>query len=155
MSQTGSGVFAPIGALLPPPPCCHGLPRRQAVPRGTRVVALTAAIALMSAADLYISLVYLRSVGMSEGNPLARWIMASASTSFLIWWKVLSVALGCGIFLFARRSRSAEIGAWLCCAVLVWLTVRWADYSGEMTALTPVLSSLSQSGDATWVASPG
>lgn len=152
MSQTGSGVFAPTGALSP---ASTPLPARRMGRRSNRVVALTAMIALLSAADLYISLVYLRSVGMSEGNPLARWIMATESTSFLIWWKTLSVALGCGIFLYARRSRSAEIGAWLCCAVLVWLTVRWADYSREVTSLTPVLSSLSQSADATWVVNPG
>lgn len=152
MSQTGSGVFAPTGAVFP-----GSIPMARlagAASRGTRVVALTAAIALMSVADLCISLVYLRSVGMSEGNPLARWIMATSSTSFLIWWKLLSVSLGCGIFVFARRFRSAELGAWLCCAVLVWLTIRWADYSREVAALTPVLSSLSQSDDAKWVVSP-
>src|SRR5262245_27522846 len=63
--------------------------------RAVRVLALTAAIALMSAADLYITLVYLKSGGMSEGNPLARWVMATGSAGALAGWKLVSVGVAC------------------------------------------------------------
>jgi hypothetical protein len=127
-------------------------PADGGVRRGWRVAALTVAIAVLSGADLYITLLYLGSVGMSEANPVARWIMATSSTGFLVWWKSLSVGLACMIFWATRRHRSSEAAAWVCCAVLVWLTVRWTAYSHEVANLTPVIGTVSLIEDGRWVA---
>jgi hypothetical protein len=122
--------------------------------RVRRMAALIAAIAVLSAADLYITLLYLGSVGMSEANPLARWVMATSSTGFLVWWKSLSVGLACAIFWTTRRHRSAEAAAWACCALLVWLTVRWTAYSHEVAKLTPAIGTLALIDDGRWVTGP-
>ncbi len=122
--------------------------------RSTRVLGLTAAISLMSVADLVITLTYLRSVGMSEGNPIARFIMEHGSSSLLIWWKLASVSLACFILIYARKSRSAEVGAWICFAILVWLTIQWTTYIHEITKLTPALYTLTQAEAARWVTLP-
>lgn len=122
--------------------------------RAWRVVGLTIAIALMSLVDLYITLLYVRSVGMGEANPLARWVIEHFSPTVLIAWKLLTVTIACGIFGVARRTRAAEVGAWVSCAILVWLTVRWTAYSREVVHLTPVLHVISQSDTAKWVHRP-
>lgn len=105
--------------------------------RARRVLLLTVAIVAMSIADLIITLGYLRSGGMGEANPLARWVMNYGSANVLIVWKGLTVATACGIFIATRRARAAEIGAWSCCLVLTWLSVRWIAYSREI-ATAPV-----------------
>lgn len=139
-----------------PAPALAGMLRdeRARHRRAWRVVGLTIAIALMSLVDLYITLLYVRSVGMGEANPLARWVIEHFSPAVLITWKLLTIAIACSIFGIARRTRAAEIGAWVSCAVLVWLTVRWTDYSREVAHLTPVLHVISQSDTAKWVHRP-
>lgn len=122
--------------------------------RAWRVIMLTAAVAVMSVLDLYITLLYVRTVGMGEANPLARWMMSHFSADVLIWWKLLTVALACTIFLTARRTKVGEIGAWVSCGVLIWLTLRWTTYSHEVTCLTPVLHILSEYDSAKWIQSP-
>lgn len=114
------------------------------------MIVLVCAIVLLSLGDLYITLTYLQSVGMNEGNPIARWMMAYNSSTVLIWWKLLTVGLTCTILLVVRRTRSAEIAAWLGCFVLLWLTLRWIEYGNEMHALTPILHQISQV-DTGWV----
>ena len=122
--------------------------------RAWRVVVLTLAIVVMSAVDLYITLLYVRTVGMGEANPLARWMMQHFSSDMLIWWKLFTVALACAILLAARRVRVGEAGAWICCFVLVWLCVRWMTYSDEVNSLTSVLHTLSEYDSAKWVHTP-
>lgn len=138
------GSVPPLAALDP----CS---RAAATRRAWRVMGLTIAIASMSLVDLYITLLYVRSVGMGEANPLARWVIEHFSPQVLVAWKLLTVVVACTIFAVARRTRAAEVGAWVCCAVLVWLTVRWITYSTEVTHLTPVLHILSQTDTAKWV----
>jgi hypothetical protein len=118
------------------------------------VVWLTAAIVLLSVTDLYITMLYLRSVGMGEANPVARFVMQHGTPAALVLWKLGSVGVGCMILLATRRSRSAEIGAWICCAALVWLTLHWTAYSREIGKLTPVLHRVSEVESAKWVQAP-
>jgi hypothetical protein len=127
---------------------------RTATRRAWRVIMLTAAVALMSLVDLYITLLYVRTVGMGEGNPLARWIMLHFSADVVIWWKLLTVTLACVIFITARKSRIGELGVWVSCGLLLWLIIRWMTYSAEVTALTPVLHTLSDHDHAKWVQMP-
>jgi Na+/phosphate symporter len=100
--------------------------------RAFRVIALIAAIVVLSIADLHMTLMFLRGVGMSEGNPIARWIISHNSGELLIVYKLGLVALGCFLFYAARRTRLAEVGCWFCFAMLIWLTMQWASYATEM-----------------------
>jgi hypothetical protein len=61
--------------------------------------------------------------------------MAYGSANVLILWKGLTVATACTIFVATRRARAAEIGAWCCCLVLTWLSVRWIAYSHDIAAM--------------------
>lgn len=52
--------------------------------RSRRVISLTALIALLSLADLFMTLTFLRTVGMSEANPVARMVMSYGSPTYLV-----------------------------------------------------------------------
>lgn len=105
--------------------------------RPFRVVTLSLAIAVMSAADLYLTLLYLTHTGMSEANPLARMMIAYQSPAVLASWKALTVGLCVGILYLVRDRRSAELGAWTGVAVLAWLMTHWATYIEEKTDMGP------------------
>lgn len=119
--------------------------------RSVRVVCLVSAIVMMSLADLVITLIYLRTVGMGEGNPVARYVMEHGSDSLLIAWKCASVALAVLVFVRYRDRRSTEGACWFCMVVLVWLLVRWIAYADEAWRLTPALHALAESESAMWV----
>ena len=97
--------------------------------RAIRVVCLTAAMVLMSLADLQITMTYLQSVGMGEGNPVARWVIEHGSPALLVVWKCASIALAALVFIRYREKRIAEGASWLSCAVLGWLLVQWSAYA--------------------------
>jgi hypothetical protein len=101
--------------------------------RSARVLALVAAISLMSLGDLYMTLVHLRGFGMIEMNPLARLVMQHHATWVLIAWKLASITLCAGILSIFRHRRSAELGAILCFAVLTALTLQWIRYSDQVS----------------------
>ena len=119
--------------------------------RSRRVIALTALIALLSLADLFMTLTFLRTVGMSEANPVARMVMSYGSPTYLVVWKLASIAVASTVFWLARRRRLAEAGCWVCVAVLVWLTVRWIHYSQEVETATPLIHVLASGECPTWV----
>lgn len=100
-----------------------------------RVVTLVVMIAVMSAIDLYLTLLYVTHTGMSEANPLARAMMGYQSPTILALWKLATLVLSLGILIIIREKRSAEIGAWIECIVLGWLMTHWVgyiDFSAEM-----------------------
>ena len=112
--------------------------------RGLRVISLCVVILIISIADLELTLRFLTSGGMAEGNPLARYIMGFNCQWLLAAWKLMLTAVACGTLLGLRTRLTAELGAWLCAAVMVWLAIRWgfyADYAGlaaeHMLSATP------------------
>lgn len=119
--------------------------------RPRRVVALLAAVLLMSLGDLYMTLTYLLNVGLLEDNPLARAVMLMDRPELLIGWKILSLGLGVGILYRARRLRNGELGAWVCFVVLSWLTVHWSSYNAQMVELTPAIAEMATVHDQRWV----
>lgn len=123
--------------------------------RARRVVLLLAAVLLMSLGDLYMTLTYLLNVGLLEWNPIARAVMVLDMPGLLIGWKVASLGLGLGILYWARRSRNGELGAWVCFAVLSWLTVHWALYNAEIKELTPAIAEMGSLRDHRWVTMAG
>jgi len=119
--------------------------------RSFRVIWLTLVIIALSIADLYVTLLYLHSGGMGEGNPVARWLIAWDMPALLVMWKMLTVGLACGILLKYRRERLVELGAIACCLILVWLTIRWEKYHREVPELTGVLHTMAEHHSDKWV----
>ena len=119
--------------------------------RPIRVVLLSVAIVLMSLGDLHITMTFLRSGGMGEGNPVARLVMVHGSESLLVVWKCASVAFACLIFYKFRAYRCAEVACWLSFLVLTWLLMRWISYAEEAWRLTPALHVMHESDVAQWV----
>lgn len=119
--------------------------------RGARVAALVVAVALMSLGDLYMTLEHLRTIGLNEGNPVARYVIAYNCPWVLIAWKCACIALSSIIFLRWRTRWSSEVGVWLCFFVMAWLSIRWMQYSEELTDATSALHAISQAPGVTWV----
>ncbi len=119
--------------------------------RGVRVTALIVAIAAISLADLEMTILFLKNGGMSELNPLARWVISLNCAWLLGAWKVTLAGLCCTILFFTRKTRAAEIGAWVCALVMVWLACRWGAYADEAGSLGEAFHNLAQSGSPTWV----
>lgn len=111
--------------------------------RAIRVWMLVATIAVLSIADLYMTLAHLRGAGMGEANPLARLVMSYQSPVLLSVWKCGCVGLACLILLKVRHKRSGEVGCWVCCVLLTALTVHWLRYSIEAPKYTSQISALS------------
>jgi len=119
--------------------------------RSFRVVALVVAIAAMSAADLYLTLLYVTHTGMNEMNPLARAIMAYQSPGVLAAWKGGTVLICAGILLVIRKQQSAEIGAWAGCLVLGWLMSHWVVFINETSEMNIEIAQAISESDPTWV----
>lgn len=117
----------------------------QARRRAIRVILLMLTIAALSVGDLVLTLTYVRSVGMTEANPIARYVMSFDSAWLLAGWKFASVGLACLIFYIARYKRSGELAAWVACSVLTLLTFHWLNYTHEVEKFTHSLNVLAQS----------
>lgn len=118
----------------------HAKGRLQSRP--SRVMFLLSLVVLLSMADLYLTILFVRDGGgFPEANPVARAIMQLQSIPLLIGWKLSSVITTVGILYLIRRTRSAEIGAWVCFLVLGWLTIHWGQYVAEAhpTTLTQAM----------------
>ncbi len=120
--------------------------------RGLRVIVLCVVILIISIADLELTLRFLTSGGMSEGNPLARYIMGFNCQWLLGAWKVMLTAVACGTLLGLRTRLTAELGAWLCAAVMVWLAIRWGFYADYAGLAAEHMLSATHSKPADWVA---
>lgn len=119
--------------------------------RSRRVLLLSLAIALMSAVDLYLTLLYVTNTGMNEMNPLARAMMEYQSPGLLALWKFATVALSLGILIVIRTRRSAECGAWVGCFVLGWLMSHWVVFIHETRDMNLEIMQEIASGDPTWI----
>lgn len=114
--------------------------------RGSRVVALVGVTVLVALADLYMTLVYATTIGLHEGNPLARAIMLYNCPWIIVAFRTLTIALFALVLISARRHRSAEIAAWTCAIIMGWLLVRWEQYNSNTQDLTTVLAALDDHG---------
>jgi uncharacterized membrane protein (Fun14 family) len=130
-------------------PRSHDLFAGFELTRSRRVLILLVGVMLLSIGDLIMTLTYLTSIGMAESNPLARLVMSYRSPWILVGWKVASMTAAGGILFIHRRRRAAEVGAWICLGVLVWLTFRWTAYIGHIQ-IGPA-SAIAAEHDPTWV----
>lgn len=119
--------------------------------RPIRVMALLVAIIAISLADLHMTVLFLKNGGMSELNPLARWVISLNCEWLLGAWKVLLVSLCCTILYCTRHARAAELGAWVCAIIMVWLAVRWGDYAEQAGLLGATTHTVAQTNSPHWV----
>ncbi len=125
------GLSRPTLGLLP---LSHTFTPRA---RGIRVMLLLFATMLLCLGDLWMTLTYVTTVGLYESNPIARIIMSGNSTELLIGFKLGTMLIGGVIMFCTRRHRMSELAAWACCLVMTWLAIHWANYSTQITSLTP------------------
>lgn len=140
----------PTGSQLPPHPDCRPLHPGEAslAPgrafyrlrpiswREARFACILLAVIAMSLADLSMTLIHATSIGMQEENPIARILMRHGGICSICIWKGGTVAIGIYILWCLRRYRSAEIGAWVCFAILAALCFHWARYNSQIAGLT-------------------
>jgi hypothetical protein len=99
-----------------------------------------------------MTLAHLRSVGMGEANPLARFVISYNSPALLSAWKCACVALAALILILARFRRSGEIACWVSTVVLTALIIHWISYSIEASKYTDAISTLGPDDQgANWV----
>lgn len=119
--------------------------------RPLRVTCLLVAIVVLSVGDLWMTLEHLRSVGMMEGNPIARLLIVHGTPLGLIGWKLASTGLAVFLLYVARRRAAGEVGAVVCCCILTWLTQRWVAYSDHVKHLTRDIPAIVEVGGDKWV----
>lgn len=103
-----------------------------------RILGVLLAIGVMAYADLDMTLAYATSVGMGEGNPVARAVMSAQSPALVVAYKVACTLTGLVILYRFRRSRISEPAAWAMLLVMGWLMLRWSHYNTGVAA-TPAL----------------
>jgi len=119
--------------------------------RPFRVVALALAIAVMSGADLYLTLLYVTHTGMNELNPLARAMMDYQSPAILALWKAGTVVISIGILILIRKQRSAELGAWIGCLVMSSLMLHWQGYIETNNGLDIEMARAQNHHNSSWI----
>jgi len=121
--------------------------------RPFRIVLLIAIGWVLGLTDLAMTLTYLMNIGLFEGNPLARWVIAMGSPAIVAGFKLATMVVSSSILFWQRRRWQAEIGAILAVIVLGKLTFQWFGYidmSSDMThAITIVAADPAQS-DGLW-----
>lgn len=113
--------------------------------RDARISCILLAILAMSLADLSMTLIHATSIGMQEENPIARLLMRYGGICSICIWKAGTVAIGVFILWRIRHHRCAEVGAWLCFAILAALCFHWASYNAQLSSLTSEVLSLEKS----------
>jgi hypothetical protein len=100
------------------------------IQRSERVTWLLAGVVFLSIADLFLTLSYLTSVGMSEGNPIALWLLQTTNSVWpLAIYKGITVAVCVTLLYWNRQNRQSELASWCALMILVALTVWWNQYS--------------------------
>ena len=126
-------------------PAARDEPQQAAGSR--RVVLLISAMAIMGLVDLMMTLTYMRSTGMYEMNPIARFIARLGAGEHLIAFKLLTMLISGYALYLGRLTRRGELCAWVCAAVLVGLMFHWAAYAREAMDMTNELFLLAEYGD--------
>ncbi len=153
MSIVHTGAFAPAIQLdTPSETGVFAFVRRG---RSSRVLMLALSILLMSGVDLYITSLYLATIGMAEENPLARIVMSSGSLGYLSLWKFLTILPTLLLMVAYRRRLMVELLGWVASAVLVGVMMRWAQYADETQDLLIALHDLQAGADHRWMMIPG
>jgi len=115
------------------------------------IACLLSAVLCMSLADLYLTLMMLRTVGLAEENPIARAIMQTGSPALVAAWKGATLAVAIGLLWALRRRASAEWGSWVAVLVLTGVMLHWVAYSAQSDTLIAAIGALETGMDHRWV----
>ena len=93
------------------------------------IVLLLAVIAL-SLADLAVTLIHLKTVGLVEANPLAVWIIRTTGSTWAIAaFKCATVGVCVALLYRLRHHIEGEIASWCAVGILVGMCFLWHSYS--------------------------
>ena len=109
--------------------------------RSGRIWVALAVAATFALADLWLTVYFMSTTGMSEVNPVAR-MLADLGPGALVSFKLLSLLVNGSILLACRKRLSGELGAWASVLVMVMLTAHWHNYMNkthEMTSMDPAM----------------
>ena len=106
--------------------------------RAERVTWLLAGVVGLSMADLFLTISYLTSVGMSEGNPIAVWLLHTTDSVWpLVLYKLATVTVCVSLLYTNRLKRQSELASWCALLILAALAVWWNQYSHYQPLLPP------------------
>jgi hypothetical protein len=97
--------------------------------RARRVVILLTTVFLLGLGDLYATITHATTVGMIEVNPIGAYLLNADSIPGLILFKLGTMGIGVGLLLRVRHKLQSELSSWLILAVMVALTLHWANYN--------------------------
>jgi hypothetical protein len=101
--------------------------------RSRRVAVLMLGVIVLSLADLFITLAYLRAQWMMEANPIAVFVIKSTQSPWSIAaFKGLTVLVCVSLLMKARKHLAAEVAAWCAVAILAVLSVMWHNYANHV-----------------------
>jgi hypothetical protein len=110
-----------------------GLTALGQVSRPRRVVILLMAVVCLSLGDLILTLEYLRTVGLMEVNPIARYLLeATGSAWALAAYKLMTLGVCVGLLYRLRSRLVSEIAAWLGLVVLALTAMSWQAYAASL-----------------------
>ena len=108
--------------------------------RPRRVTVLLAGIAVLSLADLAVTIAYLQANSMMEANPLAAYVIrASQSVWVLVAFKLATVGICVGLLYRVRRHLCGEIASWCALAILMGISVMWHSYSNQIEGVEEIV----------------
>jgi hypothetical protein len=104
--------------------------------RSERVTWLLVGVIALSIVDLFLTISYLTSVGMTEGNPIAVWLLKTTNSIWpLVYYKVLTVTICVTLLYRTRLKRQSELASWCAMLILVTLAIWWNQYSRYQPSL--------------------
>ena len=104
--------------------------QEEDINRSERVTWLLAGVIGLSLADLFLTITYVTTVGMSEGNPIAVWLLSATNSVWpLVFYKLGTVAICVSLLYVNRFRRQGELASWCAMIILVALSVWWNQYS--------------------------
>ena len=109
--------------------------------RSGRIWVALGVAATLGLADLWLTMYFMSTTGMSEMNPVAR-MLAALGPSALVSFKLLSLLVNGSLLVACRKRFAGELGAWASVLVMVALTAHWHNFrstSHERTPLDPAM----------------
>lgn len=143
---------AGAGAAIVPTPELAARAAAWRMDRPRRVTLLVILSAVLGLFDLSHTLAYMRGAGMMELNPLARMMVDLGGAQQLIIFKLFTIATSCGILYLLRRTRQAELCAWMSFAALAVLAAHWINYNGHVIEVAAFADATVFAQDPRWVA---
>ena len=116
--------------------------------RCERVKWLLFGIVMLSIADFVLTVSYLTTVGLSEGNPIAVWLLQTTNSVWaLAMYKAITVTICVSLLYRTRFQRQGELAAWCGMLILVALSIWWNQYSRYQPNLPMGLDHILMDGD--------